>query len=225
MYSSRKGALMNPFFIRLSWVKIKRLGFSLLPFIFLYSCSYTQPPVPKTLPAPIPSQVFGSEYTLNTGDILWINVWRHPDLSVTVPVRPDGNISVPLVQDVSVGGRTASHVANIIQKELEKYIKDPHVTAIITKFSSTEYLTRIRITGAVKQPISVNYSEGITVLDFVLDAGGLNDFAAPNKAYLYRPKLEKRYPIHLDSIMKNTDLTTNYKLFPGDVIHVPIRWF
>src|SRR5690606_7617163 len=139
----------------------------------------------KTAP-PDQSTVAIDNYRIGVDDIVQVSVWRNPELGITVPVRPDGMISVPLVGDVAAGGRTPAEVAGDIQQKLADYVRDPQVAVILTELRSHEYLSRVRVTGAVRQPISIPYRQGMTVLDAVLAAGGLTEFAAPDRADLFR---------------------------------------
>jgi polysaccharide biosynthesis/export protein len=166
-----------------------------------------------------------TSYRIGVDDEVKVSVWQNPGLDVSVPVRPDGKISVPLVGDVDAGGRTPEEVAGEIQDKLKTYIRDPQVTVILTQLRSHEYLSRVRVTGAVRQPISVPYRQGMTVLDAVLAAGGTTEFAAADRSELYRKdgNSSHAYPIRLDRVMKDGDLTTNYPVQPGDVITVPER--
>lgn len=167
------------------------------------------------------------EYKIGVDDRLQISVWRNPDLSVNVPVRPDGMISIPLVGDVSAGGRTPTQVAETIRQKLSVYIRDPSVAVILTELRSHEFLNRIRVTGALRNPRSLPFRQGMTVLDAVLEAGGVNDFAAPNRAKLYRKVKEKTevLNVELGDILNKGKLDTNVLLLPGDVITVPERLF
>lgn len=168
-----------------------------------------------------------SVYHIGVDDILQISVWHNPDLDVKVPVRPDGMISVPLIGDIEAGGKTPEEVAAAIKGKLATYVRDPQVAVILTELRSHEYLSRVRVTGAVRQPISVPYRQGMTVLDAVLAAGGTTDFAASDRTELYRKEgaATKAYAVHLGEILKKGDLTTNYPAQPGDVITVPERVF
>jgi len=168
-----------------------------------------------------------SEYHIGIDDVLKVNVWRNSDLNVTVPVRPDGKISVPLVGDAHAGGKTAEEVASIIKKKLSKFIRDPQVTVIITSLRSHEFLTRIRVTGAVQKPISIKFRQGMTVLDAVLAAGGVNSFAAANRTKLYRREDGKTVviSIYLDDILYEGNLESNILLTSGDIVTVPERLF
>lgn len=174
---------------------------------------------PSEAPAPI------EEYLIGVDDIVQVTVWRNPDLGITVPVRPDGMISVPLVGDVRAGGLPPGAVAEDIREKLSVYVRDPQVAVILTDLRSHEYLSRVRVTGAVRQPISIPYRQGMTVLDAVLAAGGVTEFAAPARSELYRSANggTRSYSVRLNNILDDGDLTTNFKVAPGDVITVPER--
>lgn len=166
-------------------------------------------------------------YQIGVDDEVQVNVWKNPDLSISVPVRPDGMISVPLVGEVKAGGRTPLDVADEITQQLGKFIRDPQVSVILVNLRSHEYLSRVRVTGAVRTPISINYRQGMTVLDVILTAGGVNEFASANSTKLYR-KIDgqvQAISINLQDILTEGDLETNYALKPGDILTVPERIF
>lgn len=168
-----------------------------------------------------------AEYKIGVGDALAINVWRNPELSLNVPVRPDGKISMPLIGDVVAADLTSEQLSQNITKSLTTYIRSPQVTVIVANPSSSDFQRRVRITGAVSNPQSIPYREGMTVLDLVLMAGGPNQFASANRAKLYRKvggEL-KVYPIKLDDLIKDGDVETNYALQPSDIVTVPERRF
>ena len=148
-------------------------------------------------------------------------------INVTVPVRPDGRISVPLVGDIEAGGRTPEEVSAEITTKLGTYVRNPQVTVIVDQLRSHEYLSRVRVTGAVRTPISVPYRQGMTVLAAVLAAGGTNEFAAADRTELYRKEgaTTHAYAVRLDRILQKGELATNYPVQPGDVITVPERSF
>jgi len=176
---------------------------------------------PQVAPGP------SAEYRLGSGDVVAVNVWKNPDLSVRVPVRPDGYISVPLVGDVLAGGRTPAEISSDTEEKLLQFIRTPKVSIIVEELTSAEYQNRVRVVGGVAEPKSISHRDGMTVLDLVLDAGGVNEFSAPEGAKLYRT-IEgdtKIYPVFLESILKDGVLDTNYTLYPGDVISVPERRF
>jgi len=168
-----------------------------------------------------------AEYRIGVDDTVQINVWRNPELSLAVPVRPDGKVSMPLIGDVHAAGYTPEEVAAHIQKRLSNFVRDPNVTLMVTGLQSNEYLTRIRVTGAVNTPSSLNFRQGMTVLDAILTSGGVNDFAAPDKTKLYRKIAGKSrvISIYLGDILYKGKLTTNIELRPGDIITVPERLF
>ncbi len=168
-----------------------------------------------------------TSYQIGVDDQVQVNVWRNPELSVSVPVRPDGMISVPLVGDVMAGGQAPMQVAERIREKLSQFIRDPNVTVIVTDLRSHEYLSRVRVTGAVGAPRSLPYRPGMTVLDAVLEAGGPNQFASAERSRLYRQQEGERtvMKVELEAILKKGDLDTNYVLQPGDIITVPERLF
>lgn len=169
---------------------------------------------------------FSDLYRIGVDDRLQISVWRNPELSVTVPVRPDGRISVPLLGDVMAGGRPPQEVAADIEARLAAFVRDPKVAVILVELRSHEFISRVRVTGAVRQPVSVPYRQGMTVLDAVLQAGGVNDFAAPNRSRLHRRdalgRVEAR-EIRLGDILVGGKLESNIDVKPGDVITIPER--
>jgi polysaccharide export outer membrane protein len=168
-------------------------------------------------------------YLIGVDDQLQITVWHNPDLSVSVPVRPDGKITVPLIGDVVAGGKTTEEVSGQIKDRLQSFIRDPQVAVILTALRSHEYLSRVRVTGAVRSPISIPYRQGMTVLDAVLAAGGTTEFAAPDRTELYRRSNDgdntTSYAVRLEKILQQGDLANNYPVQPGDVITVPQRAF
>ncbi len=177
-----------------------------------------QPPVPKQSVA---------EYKIGVGDSLSVQVWKSPELSVNVPVRPDGKISVPLIGDVAVAGFTTQAVSDTLSKGFLNYLRNAQVTVILLNPSSGEYLNRVRVTGAVNRPLSLPHRQGMTVLDLVLEAGGTNIYARGNRAQLFRKvngKVEV-FPINLDDILLKGVVETNYTLAPSDIITVPERTF
>ncbi|RZA34213.1 MAG: sugar ABC transporter substrate-binding protein [Lysobacteraceae bacterium] len=183
----------------------------------------------KSAKIPPPSApVAIDDYQIGVDDVVQVTVWRNPELGITVPVRPDGKISVPLIGDVAAGGHTPSEVAKDIQAKLATFVRDPQVAVILTDLRSHEYLSRVRVTGAVRQPVSVPFRQGMTVLDAVLAAGGVTEFAASDRSSLYRKDANQAtttYPVRLDRILGDGDLSTNFNVAPGDVITIPERTF
>jgi len=190
----------------------------------------TPPPHLPVQPAAGENQsprVLIDSYKMAVGDQLQINVWKNPELSLSEPVRPDGRISVPLVGDVMAVGLTPEELAQVIEKQLSAYVKNPNVTVILTNLQGHEFLSRIRVTGSVEKSISLRYHQGMTVLDAVLEAGSLDLYADGNRTKLHRRtgSGNESYDIYLDDMMKDGDMTTNVILMPGDIITVPERGF
>lgn len=195
--------------------------------IILAGCGGRGGTLPEEFRPPAPSQGETAEYLLGAGDIVSVNVWKNPDLSVRVPVRPDGYISVPLVGDVLAGKRTPDAIARDTESKLLQYIRTPKVSIIVEELNSDEFKNRVRVVGGVAEPKSIGHREGMTVLDLVLEAGGVNEFASPESSKLYRTVDGDTniYPVYLESILKDGVLDTNYSLYPGDVISIPERRF
>lgn len=202
--------------------KILWLGFALVA-ILLASCASSK----KATMPPIADRGVLDEYRIGVGDILQINVWRNAELSMSVPVRPDGKISMPLVGDIVAANLTTKQLSSNIVDSLTNFVRSPQVTVIVTNPSSSDFQLRVRVTGAVRSPQSIAYREGMTVLDLVLMAGGPNEFAAGNKAKLYR-KVNyetKVYPVYIQDILEEGKLDTNYPLQPSDIVTIPERSF
>ena len=206
---------------------MERLSRLLIALGFLALVGCAAGPRPSDAPSVDPQVQAVKEYRIGVDDQIRVAVWQNPDLNVTVPVRPDGMISVPLVGDVMAGGKTPTEVAAEIKEKLATFVREPQVTVIVDQLRSHEYLSRVRVTGAVRTPISVPYRQGMTVLDAVLAAGGTNEFAAPDRTELYRKEGEttREYPVRLDRILQKGELDSNYAVQPGDVITVPERSF
>jgi polysaccharide biosynthesis/export protein len=183
------------------------------------------PPAHAAEPAQAAADEAGNAYRIGVDDRLQVAVWRNPELSITVPVRPDGQISVPLLGDVRAGGRLPREVAADIEQQLKAYLREPKVAVILIELRSHEFISRVRVTGAVRQPISIPHRQGMTVLDAVLQAGGVSEFASPNRTRLYRKRGAQRetFDIKLDSILERGELDTNLDVQPGDIITVPER--
>jgi len=174
---------------------------ALLASCALVACSTKN----KVLVQPVESSTgIVSEYLLGIGDMVDVNVWRNPDLSVSVVVRPDGKLSVPLAGDINVDGASTTVLSKKIEELLSSYIRNPKVTVIVTNPTSAEFIHRIRVTGAVTTQRSIPYRKGITVLDVILAAGGVNAFANSDESKLYRQTDEgaKVYPIFLNDILE-----------------------
>jgi polysaccharide biosynthesis/export protein len=192
--------------------------------LLLGACAAGQRGAPPPPPA---AGIMADEYLIGVDDMVSVRVWRNPDLDVTVPVRPDGNISVPLIGDVRAGGRTPQAISASIEEALAAYVREPKVAVILTDLRSHEYISRVRVTGAVRTPVSLPYRQGMTVLDAVLAAGGPTEFAAKNRTSLHRKNGHgaESFAVPLGAILDRGDLTANHTVQPGDVITVPERLF
>ena len=201
----------------------------LVAALFISGCAGNSPSSQEKIQQALGLDTINSvdEYILGATDVIRVSVWRNEDLSITVPVRPDGKISVPLVGDVQATGRKPEELADDIESQLSTYIREPQVSIVVTSMGSHEFMDRVRVTGAVKSPLSVAHRAGMTVLDMYLSAGGGTTFAQPNEAMLYRPMNGEvvAIPVRLDDILKQGDIETNYPMRPGDILAVPERDF
>lgn len=175
--------------------------------------------------APASAETPDRLYKIGPLDTLNIVVWRNQDLSSTVTVRPDGRISIPLVEDVVAAGRNPADLSRDIEKSLAKFIREPVVTVIVTTFQGLSN-EQIRIVGEATRPQSVPYRQNTTLLDVMITAGGLTDFADGNGAVLVRGSEQgKQYSIRLKDLLKRGDISANVDMKPGDIIIVPQSWF
>ncbi|HEX5311196.1 XrtA/PEP-CTERM system exopolysaccharide export protein [Aquabacterium sp.] len=174
-----------------------------------------------------PAKVQNAEqlYKIGAMDVLNIVVWRNPELSANITVRPDGRISLPLVEDLQAAGRNPADLSRDIEKALSKFIREPVVTVVVNNFQgvSTE---QIRIVGEAGKPQSVPFRKGQTILDVMLQAGGLTDFADGNGAVLVRgAEGGKQYSVRLKDLLKRGDISANVEMMPGDIVIIPQSWF
>ena len=171
--------------------------------------------------------VLVESYKIAVGDQVQVDVWKKPEHSVSEPVRPDGKISIPLVGDVMAAGLEPQELAADIEDRLTAYVLKPRVTVILTSLQGHAFLSRIRVTGSVANNMSMPYYQGMTVLDAVLEAGGVDLYADGNRTKLYRrvDDVNETYDIRLKDILEKGDKRTNVYLVPGDVITVPPRRF
>jgi len=180
------------------------------------------PAVEQVPPAPPPGAVVNPNYVIGPGDTVQVFVWRNAELSVTVPVRPDGKISTPLVEDMVAVGKTSSQLARDIEKVLAEYVRAPQVNIIVTNPVST--FSQVKVIGQVTNPQSVPFREGLTALDAILAVGGLTQFAAGNRAKIVRKNEAGKtveIKVKLESLVKKGKMVENKDLKPGDVIIVP----
>ena len=188
--------------------------------VLLFACASTTYP-----PAPATAASADYNWIIGPGDNVNIVVWRNPELSMSVPVRPDGKIATPLVEDLPAMGKDATTLARDIEKALAKYIRDPVVTVIVTGFIGP-YSEQIRVLGEAQKPQILPYKQKMTVLDVMIAVGGLTDFADGNGATLLRvSEGNKQYSVRLKDLIRRGDVSANVEMKPGDVLIIPQSWF
>jgi polysaccharide export outer membrane protein len=166
------------------------------------------------------------DYLIGPLDQLEVFVWRAPELSTKITVRPDGRISTPLVEDMVAAGKTPTRLAKDLENALSQYVKTPQVSVIVSNFTST-FDQQVRVLGEAQKPLALPFQSGMTVLDVMVAVGGLTEFAAGNKAVLIRGKGEDRqsYRLRLDDLLRKGNITANVPVLPGDVILIPESMF
>ena len=180
-----------------------------------------------TLP-PAPATVAANDnytYVIGAGDSLNIIVWRNPELSMQVPVRPDGKVAAPLVEEIVAQGKTSTQLARDVEQQLGKYVRDPVVTVLVTAFVGP-YSEQIRVVGEAAKPQFLNYKKNMTLLDVMIAVGGLTDFAAGNSASILRTSDGgKQYAVRLKDLIKRGDVSANVEMKPGDILVIPQSLF
>ena len=180
---------------------------------------------PKLPPAPATSAVQDYSYIIGAGDALNIIVWRNPELSMAVPVRPDGKVAAPLVDEIVAQGKTSTELARDVEKQLSKYVRDPVVTVLVTSFIGP-YNEQIRVVGEAARPQFLSYKKGMSLLDVMIAVGGLTDFAAGNSATILRMgDGNKQYSVRLKDLIKRGDVSANVEMRPGDILVIPQSLF
>ena len=205
--------------------KLRRKAFGVLSAFGLAAlaagCGTTShnPPAPRTADAP------NLRYRIGPLDTLNIVVWRNPELSATVTVRPDGYVSMPLVEDIQATGKNPSDLSRDVERVLAKVIRDPVVSVVVTGFQGV-YSDQIRIVGEAAKPQAVAYRQNMTILDVMIQVGGVTDFADGNGSVLVRgAEGGKQYSVRLKDLLKRGDISANVPVVPGDIIIVPQSWF
>jgi polysaccharide export outer membrane protein len=194
------------------WVAIAVIG------VTLAACASQ----PKTVTAPVPAKTEQSEYRIGPGDMLQVFVWNQPELTVTVPVRPDGMISTPLISGVPAEGKTAPQLAKDLETALSEFVRNPTVSVMVTSFVGA-YADQIRVVGQAAKPQSLPYRANMTLLDVMIAVGGLAEFAAGNRAVLVRQEgdQQSRIPLRLRDLLDKGDISANMAMRPGDVLIIP----
>ena len=186
----------------------------------LGGCATAYPPLAKQ------GSGIDTLYVVGPGDMVNVVVWRNVDLSMIVPVRPDGKISTPLVEDLQASGKTATQLAREIEKILAKYIQSPVVTVIVTTFVGP-YSQQVRVIGEAAKPQALPYKENMTLLDVMIAVGGITDFANGNKASILRSGGGRtlQFGVRLRDLVRSGDLSANLAMHPGDVLIIPQSFF
>jgi polysaccharide biosynthesis/export protein len=180
---------------------------------------------PKYPPAPAEAPTTDYNYLIGALDAVSINVWRNPELSASVPVRPDGKITTPLIEDLPALGKTPTQLARDMEKALVKYIRDPVVTVVVTSFVGPPS-EQIRVIGEATKPQILPFRTQMTLLDVMIAVGGLTDFADGNAASVFRvADGGKIYNVRLRDLLKRGDISANVDMRPGDILIIPQSWF
>ncbi len=203
-------------------MRISARGLAMLAVVLGATGCATQSANP---PAPVLASSPDYNYIVGPGDNLNINVWRNPELSSSVPVRPDGKVSTPLVDELVAQGKTPTQIARDVETALAKFVRDPVVTVIVTNFVGP-YSEQIRVVGEAAKPQFLPYKQKMTVMDVMIAVGGLTDFADGNKATIIRASdSNKRYNVRLKDLVKRGDISANVEMLPGDILIIPQGWF
>ena len=197
----------------------------LLAFLLAGCLGNDRPSYPQ-LPTATSDAQYSTRYRIAPGDSVQIFVWRNPEVSTTVPVRPDGLLSAPLLEEIPAAGKTPAELARDLEAELATYLRDPLVTVIVNGFIGT-YQEKIRVVGETRQPISLLYRDSMTLLDVMIETGGITDFADGNGATLVRfvDGKQEQFSLRLDDLVRNGDISANVDMRPGDIVIIPEAWF
>lgn len=201
--------------------KIKRAAqaVAISCLFILGGCASTPPALPST-------EAVNPEYLIGPGDAINIIVWRNPEVSMSVPVRPDGKITTPLVEDLPAAGKTSTQLARDIEAALAKFIQQPVVTVVVTNFVGG-YGEQIRVIGQAARPQALPYRKDMSLMDVLIAVGGVTEFASGNRASVIRTVdgKQQRYQVRLDDLIKDGDISANMTMRPGDVLIIPESYF
>jgi polysaccharide export outer membrane protein len=191
--------------------------------LLLSGCATTE--YPPLEGGPAPAQLT-PDYIIGAGDSIEIFVWRNPELSSNVTVRPDGKITTPLVEDVPASGKTPTQLARDMEKELSVYVKNPVVTVMVGGFVGP-YNEQIRVVGQASNPMALPYRDQMTLLDLMIAVGGLTEFADGNKTVVVRviDGEWQQFGVRLDDLINGADISANTYVLPGDILIIPESWF
>ena len=201
--------------------QIKRAAHAVaISCLFVLGGCASTPAMVDTTPAINP------EYLIGPGDNVNIIVWRNPEVSMSVPVRPDGKITTPLVEDLPAAGKTSTQLARDIEGALAKFIQQPVVTVVVTNFVGN-YNDQIRVIGQATRPQALPYRKDMSLMDVLIAVGGVTEFAAGNRATIIRniDGKQQKLPVRLDDLIKDGDISANLSMRPGDILVVPESFF
>ena len=209
----------NPIWHRL--VRVIGRTAAVVASVALVSCASG----PSFPPAPVSAASSDYSYVIGAGDTVNIIVWRNPELSMSVPVRPDGKVSTPLIDEIVAQGKNSVELAREIEKLLGKYVRDPVVTVIVTSFVGP-YAEQIRVVGEAARPQFLPYKQKMTLLDVMIAVGGLTEFAAGNDATILRTgEGGRQYSVRLKDLIRRGDISANVEMRPGDILIIPQSLF
>lgn len=194
---------------------------------FILACSSNVKPLPTATIHPSNTADINSyKYLIGAGDVLNIFVWRNPEVSGSFIVRPDGMITTSLVEDIEVSGKTPTELARSIEEILGTYLRDPVVTVTVNEFVGP-FSEQIRVIGEAAKPQAINYTQHMTLLDVMIEVGGLTEFANGNGAVLVRIEngKQQQYEVMIDELLKDGEISANVDMLPGDIIIIPEAWF
>jgi polysaccharide export outer membrane protein len=196
-------------------------GLTALVFV-LSGCAPKYPELPEATY----QMRYAYKYKIGPGDSVEIFVWRYPEVSTTVPVRPDGFITAPLLEDVPAAGKTPTELARDLEEALAVFLRDPLVTVIVQGFVGV-FPEQIRVLGEATEPRALPYRDGMTLLDLMIQVGGITEFAAGNRAVLVRFEdgEQRQHTVRLRDLIEDADLSANVDLRPGDILLIPESWF
>lgn len=207
-------------------MRIARTAALFVAVLAIAACSSEQTLPPAAITTTPASYAAGADYRIGPGDVLNVVVWHNADLSGPVTVRPDGRISVPLVGDVVAAGKAPMALADELKEKLKPYVKEPVVTVTPTQFVGP-VARQIRVIGEAAQPRAIAYTANMTVLDVMIDVGGLTRYADGDRAVIVRVEngAQRTYHVHLDSLIRDGDVSQNVAMRPGDILIIPQRFF
>jgi len=207
------------------FTKALKVAAALLLVQIISACSTNNLPTATIHPSNT-ADINSYKYLIGAGDVLNIFVWRNPEVSGSFVVRPDGMITTSLVEDINVAGKTPTELARSIEGILATYLRDPIVTVTVNSFVGP-FSEQIRVIGEAAEPRAINYTQHMTLLDVMIQVGGLTEFANGNNAVLVRIEngQQKKYEVMIDNLLKNGEISANVDMLPGDIIIIPEAWF